>query len=107
MPQSTETRPAPRGYNPDIEFAPSLARARAPSCEKAGACRRGAWPRRKAAGFPAAQICENAAGARNRLVICETVSAYCGSLLSLTQAGCTPNAAQFLLCVSRSGLQSM
>src|ERR1700679_2466670 len=53
------------------------------------------------------QICEYAAGTMKRLVMCETVSAYCGSFLSFTQTGWTPNAVQFLLCVSRSGLHSM
>ena len=41
----------------------------------------------------------------NRLVTFETVSAYCGSFFRATQTGCAPNAAQFLLWVTRSELQ--
>ena len=43
-------------------------------------------------------ICEYAVGTRKRLLILETVSAYCGSFLSLFQTGCLPKASQCLLC---------
>src|SRR5262252_3494475 len=46
------------------------------------------------------QIWEYEVGARSRLVIFDTVSAYCGSFFSFVQVGCLRKSAKCSLCAS-------
>src|SRR6266581_3806342 len=53
------------------------------------------------------QICEYVVGTKNRFIIFDTVSSYCGSFLSLFQTGCLPNSPQCFLWASAFSADNM